>query len=296
MIPDHPVTGTAVATSAKVSSAAGVTPASLALAKDIADSSKRRLHPPVRKSFAAARDGSGPTPLAQLVGSGGRGGAVPIKLYLALLWRCSGGVHDTEVSARKWATLLDLPDPNERGARRVASALRTLDELKLVKVTRIHGGPSNIKLLREDGSGSAYSLPSTAYTKAAAAKKAAHLYFKVPVTLWTKGHIQQMSAPALAMLLAILAEEGADGRGVWWSTELFPARYGIASATRAKGTAELTARGLLWVQRHSVAKSPGQHSFVPEAVRSVYHLLGDATTNNFKRPRRPRGRLVKTQP
>lgn len=290
---DHTCTGSVTATTAKDTSAARAARASMALANELAESSKRRVHPPVRKSFAASTDESGPAPLVQLVSARGRGGAVPLKLYLALLWRCSAAPYGTDISARRWATLLNLPDPNDRGARRVTEALRTLERLKLVEVTRVRGGSSNIKLLREDGSGSAYSLPSTAYSKAPATKKPTHLYFKVPTTLWTKGHIQQMSAPALAMLLAILAEEGGDGRGVWWSTEVFPARFGIAPATRAKGTAELIERELLFVRKQLVTKSPGQNSFAPQAVRNIYHLLGDATVNDSKRPR-PRRKLAKS--
>jgi hypothetical protein len=292
---DHPRLGSVTSTTAEDVSAARALQASMALAKDLAASSKRRLHPPVRKLFAASVDPSAPAPLAQLVSARGRGGAVPLKLYLALLWRCSAAPYDTDISARRWATLLSLPDPNDKGARRVTEALRTLERLKLVQVTRVRGESSNIKLLREDGSGSEYSLPSTAYSKAAASKKPTHLYFKVPATLWTKGHIQQMSAPALAMLLAVLAEEGEDGREVWWSTELFPARYSIAPATRAKGTAELVARGLLHVRKQLIAKAPGQSSFATQAVRNIYCLLGDATTNDSKRSRlRPRRKATKS--
>lgn len=291
----HPAKGTSISTTPKATSTTQGARASMALATEIADSSKRRKHPPVRKSFAASTDKTKPAPLAQIVSTGGRGGAVPLKLYLALLWRCAAEPYDTDISARRWAALLSLPDPNGQGARRVTEALRTLERLKLVEVTRVRGESSNIKLLREDGSGSPYSLPSTAYTKATTAQKPAHLYFKVPTTLWTKGHIQQLSAPALAMLLAILAEEGADGRKVWWSTELFPSRYGIAPATRAKGTAELIDRGLLYVRKQLVTKSPGQSVFAPQAVRNIYYLLGDATANDSKRPRTARRRkLIKS--
>ena len=265
---------------------------SVAMAKELASSAGRRVHPPVRKSFACAADTES-APVAQLVGIGGRGGAVALKLYLALLWRCSAEPFDTDISARRWAALLSLPDPNGRGARRITDALRTLSDLQLVKLTPRRGESSIIQLLREDGSGHAYSLPSTAYTKASKGNKQTHIYFKVPTTLWTQGHLQMMSAPALAMLLALLAEGGGDGREVWWSTELFPERYSIAPATRSKGTTELKQRGLLSVRRRLVAKSPGQGAFARQGVRNIYQLVGDATTNGAKKARpRPRRHKV----
>jgi hypothetical protein len=269
-------------------------PAALAMARELALGAGRRVHPPVRKSFACSAE-SGPAPVAQLVGIGGRGGAVALKLYLALLWRCSAEPFDTDISARRWASLLSLPDPNGHGARRVTDALRTLNQLRLVKVTPHRGESSTVQLLREDGSGHAYSLPSTAYTKASKRNKQTHIYFKVPTTLWTQGHLQMMSAPALAMLLALLAEGGGDGREVWWSTELFPERYSLAPATRSKGTTELKQRRLLSVRRRLVAKSPGQSVFARQGVRNVYQLIGDATTNGAKRPR-PRPRKIKATP
>src|SRR5436309_16071613 len=86
-------------------------PTALTMAQELALSAGRRVHPPVRKSFACSTD-AGPCPVAQSVGIGGRGGAVALKLYLALLWRCSAEPFDTDISARRWATLLSLPDPN----------------------------------------------------------------------------------------------------------------------------------------------------------------------------------------
>jgi hypothetical protein len=87
-----------------------------------------------------------------------------------------------------------------------------------------------------------------------------------------------MSAPALSMLLIALAEEGADGRELWWSTDRFPTQYGISPTTRAKGTRELVGRRLLYVHKRLVTSSPNRsRTFSRERVRNVYQLINDAT-------------------
>lgn len=272
----HTVAGTVGSTGVEVLEPSADT-ASLRAALEIADTATRRDHGPVRKSFVRSDTADNRAPLAQLVGLGGRGGEVPVKLLLALLWRCSRPPFDTDISARKWATVLGLADPNTGGARRVTDALQTLARLDLVQLTARRGEPSLVQLLQEDGSGDPYTLPSTAYTLANADEKERHRYFKVPTPLWTQGHLQAMSMPALSMLLIGLAEEGADGRELWWSTERFPRQYGISPATRAKGTRELIGRRLLYVQKRLVTDSPNRdRTFSRERVRNVYQLINDA--------------------
>ena len=251
--------------------------AALRAAREIAGTSGRRAHTPVRKSFVRSDRESSTAPMGVLLKTGGRGGGVSIKLMLALLWRCSSTPHSTQVSARQWASLLGLADPARLGARRVADALGALEGRGLITVTRRRGEPSLVQLREESGSGDEYRIPSTAYTKAVAEDKQRHLYFKVPTPLWTNGHIQAMSTPALAMLLIILAEQGGDAKEVWWSTEVFPARYSISPATRAKGTRELVERGLLVLTKRLVSDSTAaRSSFASERVRNVYRLTGDA--------------------
>ncbi|NEW36883.1 hypothetical protein GV791_30670, partial [Nocardia cyriacigeorgica] len=150
-------------------------------------------------------------PLARLIGAGGRGGAVAVKLYLALIWRSASPPHDTDLPARKWAQLLGLPEPETKGARRISDALRTLEAQRLVQVIREPGEPSIVRILDESGNGAAYELPSTAYhhaqdlaakTRSPERKKKyqammeANRYSKVPQELWTNGHIQDMSSAA----------------------------------------------------------------------------------------------------
>lgn len=249
---------------------------SLELAKLLADESGRRAEIPVRRSFVRNDDPATVPPLARLISAGGRGGQVPLKLYLALIWRCSGEPFETDILARQWAALLGLDEPNTLGARRVTRALEVLAGLKLVALEKRRGESTIITLREESGLDTAYTLPSTAFTRASGPEEAApHRYFKVPLTLWTEGHIQSMSAAGLAMLLILLGERNVDGRRTWWSTERFPSLFNLSPAIRSQGTSELELRLLLHVRKESVTSSTAP-TFSRERVRNTYKLIGDA--------------------
>lgn len=250
---------------------------SLRAAKDLAATSGRRDEIPVRRSFVRIDDPDTDPPLARLVATRGRGGAVPIKLYLALIWRCSAEPFSTDILARRWAALLGLEDPDTLGARRVTSALAVLEREGLVHLQRRRGESTVVTLLDESGSGAPYTLPSTAHERAADRDKATHRYFKVPLGLWTEGHIQSMSAAALAMLLILIAERNMDGRPTWWSTERFPRFFGLSPTIRSKGTSELVARDLVRVTKQLVAPTSATTvTFSREKVRNTYKLRGIA--------------------
>lgn len=247
----------------------------LEMAKQVAESSKRRVDIPVRKAFVKAGEDGAPPPLARLVARKGRGGAVAVKLYLALIWRCSKAPFETQISARKWATLLGLNEPNTLGARRITSALEILADENLVRLHKHRGDATLIELLEESGSGRGYTLPSTAHTLAGAKDKSQHVYFKVPQALWTAGHVQSMSSSALAMLLVTLSDQRPGKVGVWWSTSRFPAQFHLTPTTRSKGTKELVGRRLLYVSKQAVA-SAATRTFARERVRNLYLLINEA--------------------
>lgn len=246
--------------------------------KSLIASSGNRVDAPIRNTFARS-DGESLPPLAVLASRGGRGGAgLAIKLYIALIWRCSSGDFATQLPARLWARLLDLPSPDSLGSRRVKDALITLSELRLIRLETVRGAPSRVTLLREDASGKAYSVPSDAYRHASTREgKSQHQYFKVPQALWTSGHLQGLSTSALVMLLILLEEIRSPDAEQWWSVSEFDRRFRISKDVRAKGTKELVARGLLSVTRMSLPASPGAaYQFAPESVRNKYALLKEA--------------------
>lgn len=245
---------------------------------------------PIRCSFV--RKDNNPEqdpPLRKLVSAGGgRGGAVPVKLYAALIWKCARKPFDVKLPARKWAELLGLPEPTTKGARRVAHALHKLAEHNLILLEESHGEPSRVTLLDESGDGSPYELPSNAFSTRGGKR---NLYFKVSTALWTSTQFQSLSTPGLAMLMILLEEGGyratsdplrqmfqqkLQGSEVWFTTENFPERYGISASMRSRGTKELESVGLLSTTRRPVGPRGVSMSFTTERLRKVYVLQGDA--------------------
>lgn len=290
MITGHTTQGTIGSTGVKV-----VPPTASARsreqARDMLGRSERRVDIPVRKAFVRNDDPEITPPLAQLVGRGGRGGAVPVKLLIALIWRSSAAPYTTTISAQQWATLLDLEGPLPNRARRISKSLELLEELRLISLERQHGMPSVVTLLNESGAGDVYDLPSTQWVRAPQKEKAKHVYLKVPSALWLKGHIQSMSSAALAMLLVILAEQGHQAPGdsrvgtdVWWSTNVFPQRYGLSSSMRARGTKELVGRRLLIVRKQLVTPPGSTSSMSSERVRNIYTLINEAVAPHSQAP------------
>jgi hypothetical protein len=238
------------------------------LAAEIDRTSGTRRSVPVRPSFARDLRETKAAPMGKLIAMGGRGAEVPLKLYLALIWRSSKKPFTTEYSVRKWAELLALPDPSKNGARRVADALKTLSDHNLISLQHRRGESSVVTLLREDGSGKPYTVPR--------GSNGDH-YFQIPAQMWISGQLQKLSAPGLAMLMAVLAEQNRDkpDEPVWWSTTRFPGRYGISSATRARGTSELVEAGLIEVKRKSLPPTPDR-GFAVDRVRQTYRAAGSA--------------------
>lgn len=264
----------------------------LALSKATADVVDRSLGArkavPIRNSFVRNDNPAEDPPMKKLVSiGGGRGGAVPVLLYVALIWKCAKKPFDVKLPARKWAELLGLADPTGKGARRVTHALQTLADNKLINLDKVHGEATKVTLLDESGDGSAYELPSTAYSRHGVKRD---LYFKVSSKLWTSGDLQQLSASGLAMLLILLEEGGfrpsqsptralhkfPKGRDIWFTTENFPARYGISASMRSRGTKELEDADLLETTRMPVGPPGVLVSFTTEKVRKVYTLHGNA--------------------
>lgn len=273
---------------------------SLEAARELADSSGRRIDAPVRKAFVRPMTEAmgAEAPMAKIY-SGGRSGVVALKLYLALLWRCSAPPFSTDKPARAWATMLDLEDPEDKGVRRIKAAMRTLADHNLIDLAGQAGYPNIVTLRDESGSGAPYGLPSSAYSYAKAnsatnEELAAQTYFKVPQRLWTEGYLQTLKGPGLVMLLILLAEQGGEGVKIWFSTEEFPKRYNISHKTRAAGTKELVGMGLLTLERESLSADTQASVFDARRKRNVYRLTsiaqttqsGEAVTSSKRRRRK----------
>lgn len=250
-------------------------------ARDLAERVQRRKGIPLRTAYIRSSDMSEDPPLARLIRSGGRGGATAVKLHLGLVWLAASPPFEVKgVSSRVWAELLDLDDPASNGKRRINQALVKLEQERLIRVERIRGGASTVRLLVESGVGLPYvDVPSTARFRAAPADRHDHAYFQVPRALWLNGHIQSMSAKALAMLLVITEEQFGDHeREVWWSEQRFRDLFGLSRATRSEGARELFQRRLVVLSRRPV--SAGRSAFAEERMRNTYVAINDAVDFN----------------
>lgn len=259
----------------------GVSLAALEKAEEIRSGAGKRLSAPVRKWFVRSLDGQVPmlSTLYSGPGRGGRSGLVSIKVLLSLLWKTSKPPFETIMTAPALAELLDLPDPREKGARRVRDALQSLADLNLIRMIPRPGTSPIIQLLNETGNGEEYSLPSTSYVLSQRTKTAKesvtdpNLYFQLPAELWTEGFIQTLKGPGLVMLLILLSEQ-AHKQSVWFSGDQFTGRYRISPSTRTKGSKELVSLGLL--TRLSVPLPPawGGSTFEQQRRRYMYRIQG----------------------
>lgn len=193
---------------------------------------------------------------------------------LSLYWVCVAAPYDVIAPARAWAALIGLDDHANKGVRRIHQAVADLEERQLIEVEDRGGRPPRITLLSEEGDGTPYEPPTAAYNQAKAGKASAavlarHQYFKIPSVVWTDGHIAQLTGPALAVMLVLLAEQRGGGE-VWFSPARADERFGLAPTTMTKGLRTLKELRLLRSRRKAVSEQGTYIGFT--RYRNVYTL------------------------
>jgi hypothetical protein len=184
-----------------------------------------------------------PPPLVQML-RGGQGGEIRLKLYLTLTLLATKPPHriTREISARTWAEMLGVPDPEVNGARRVRDALTWLHEHHFVKVDRHQGRPPQMQLLDPVGSGGAYRRPSTPWVS-------------LPVSYWTEQWITRLSGTATALLIILIdLTSGKRRLPVQSLTGEEKRRYGLSADSWTRATAELVGQGLITVGRSTAGR------------------------------------------
>lgn len=248
---------------------------SITLAEHIFNSpvSKRR-NIPLNKRFVLKPSDDEQSPL-QRIYVGGKSGSLALKLYLVLIGRASKKPYTVDdAPASSWAELLGLEDSRGQGARRIKNALRKLQDLKFIHIEQNPGKAPTISLLSEIGDGSPYELPSDSYYRTSTNEiHEQEVYFKVSGLLLREGIFQELQGPGLVMLL-ILSAEQAHKKSVWFSTSRFPQRYGISSATRARGTQELIKYGVLRATSIYIDDYGRSVSMKTKRIRKRYRLVG----------------------
>jgi hypothetical protein len=249
----------------------------------------RERHTTVRHGFIAldpqgADAPAEPPPLALLLRAT-KGGAVRLRFYLAVLWQAGGGDerHSVRWPARAWAELLDLPDPEGRGDRRIRDAIRVLENAGLLTANRRPGEPIELELRREDGTSTQYRHPGQVAREAKQAGQEvdrAEWFVQLPPAFWTRGWALVLSGPGLAMLLVLLVLTENDSReGEWISPGQARSRFALSEDTWTRGVAELRRHGLL-----ETRKKPVSQDFGWRRVRNTYTLK---TARLNEDPRQP---------
>jgi hypothetical protein len=216
--------------------------------------------------------GADPAPVARLL-RGSRDG-LRLKLYLALLWMAGGGEenrHEVTFPARAFAELLDLPNPDTAGQRRVREALKSFEEQRLTTIRSDPGRPLTITLLCENGSGEPYERPGKYWQDRVEDEEdpdLTRMFVRLGNEFWVQGWALELSAPAVAMLLVMLliTRNGRnDNQWVAMSERRF---YGLSDDTWTRGIAELVDHGILIVRKLPV----NEDAFQWKRVRSHYTL------------------------
>jgi hypothetical protein len=208
-------------------------------------------------------------------GSGGRGGATRLKLYLSLLWLAPDRERPVfTYPAHQLAALLDLPNPDRAGARRIQDALRWLHEQSFVALDRQPGNVTRVHLLDDAGTGTPYRDPGSLTCKKAGLsdrEREQHSYVQLPGEYWTNGWVTHLSGAATAMYLAALrGERGPVHEPVWISPRIGREQYDLSDETRTKGLKELVDDELLDLERRPAPQTAFDEG---NRARSICHVV-----------------------
>lgn len=207
-----------------------------------------RTQVPLRKTFIQAPPGSASRhgPLKEFVTNGD---LRALRAFLMVVACCSKVNEDgwtTTHDSMVWARLLDTDVAATDQAARTGAwrTLRRLEDRGLVRCTRKRGSTKiSVTLLREDGTGKDYTRPD--------GNTEADRFINIPTTFWTKGHVEDLDVPGLAMFLTVAREKP-------WSAfpaERAPQWYGWSPDTHLRGLTKLLDLGLA-ERRATYRKAP----------------------------------------
>lgn len=205
----------------------------VALLENALRRSKRTGSVRLPQEFARDRRARDPDPpLPKLISHGG----IQLRVLLVVLMMATSAPHNTKVSSKDLAAMLDLPDPERAGARRVSKALKDLEAAQLVRRDRKPGYVPETTVLHPSGSGAEWND-----------NKLQKPYISLPVNLWRRGWFIALSSRAIALLIVLRELTHGRPSGAAWVDPIRKAQYGLSDDTWTRASQELIDVGLLKV-------------------------------------------------
>ncbi len=214
----------------------------LTLLERAVEKSRRKSTVQLPIGFVREERGMGANPpLARLLrgspGRGGRSGDARLKLYLTMRMRASAEPYDLKryEPSHNYAQMLGLDSPTQAGSRRISDALRWLASNDFIE--RIEGDTPpypGFKVLNP-----LVALDPSSH------RAYRDRWVTLPLEVWTKGWIAQLSGRSLALLIVLRELTGGSADGGATADTRRKTTYGLSPDTWTRATVELEDAGLL---------------------------------------------------
>ena len=152
--------------------------------------------------------------------------------------------HTTAFPLVDYAVTLGLDKAKAAGSAAIRRGIQHLESDQLIRADRRRGVVPTLQLLREDGTGTPYSLPTD--KRIDAGGMAEGRYITLPPTLWSNGWMAALSGRALLVLMALIVQNDIDSEpAIFISPSIREGLYGITEDTFSRGAFELEFWGLV---------------------------------------------------
>ena len=202
--------------------------------KSRVDTSKRGGSVQFPMGFVRSSDWN--PPAAQML----RGGT--LRAYLVLMMAATKPPHGITIPPSELAELLDLPNPDRNGKRRVADILRRLQKNESLLRDLRPGRTTVTQILDPAGTGQPWS-----------SKHLEKPWLTVPIGFWSHAWLLALSPAATSVLIALCELTQSRSLPTAFAEGGRKREYGLSPDTWTRGTKELTDRGVVSVESKVLA-------------------------------------------
>jgi hypothetical protein len=227
-----------------------------------------RGYTPVRHVFVQKHDGPQRASTLARFCRNRKKRALVLYLLLLTMWKPEASPYRSEF----WLRALDVADGNVTWSKSsLSTSWTSLVDMGLAARTRTRR-MAKLVARREDGE-EEYSLPD--------GKRIPDRYFVLPGEFWTEKWFDELSLPAICVLLVLLKETN-DQEEIHLTYEQFDTWYGISASSAQKGLGELEDAGLVSVRPHRLKAAFSAKGFT---LHLYYRLNGAFSTDARKAAR-----------